>query len=182
MQRGVAGVVTNGGCRDSPEIAEMAIQNGKSRDLAGRVTVELPFSPRISQQQGLFPGAVIGALADTAGGYAAMSLMPAGSEVSTVEYKINFVGPAKGAMLRATAGVVTSGRTLCVVRVEVLCLDDSKSDVCAIMQANDDACRRKEATARCGRIAPALELSSSAFPCAILDSECNRESGALRWQ
>ena len=38
-------------------------------------------------------------------------------------------------MLRATADVVTSGRTLSVVRVEVLCLDDSKSDVCAILQA-----------------------------------------------
>ncbi len=102
---------------------------------AGQVTIELPFSPRIAQQQGLFHGAVIGALADTAGGYAAMSLMPAGSEVLTVEYKINFIAPAKGAMLRATAEVVKAGRTLSVVRVEVLCLDDGKSDVCAIQQA-----------------------------------------------
>jgi acyl-coenzyme A thioesterase PaaI-like protein len=40
----------------------------------------MAFSERVGQQQGFFPGGVIGAVADTAGGYAALSLLPVGSE------------------------------------------------------------------------------------------------------
>ena len=101
----------------------------------GRVVIELPFSARFAQQHGHFHGAVIGALGDTAGGYAALSLMPAGSDVSTVEYKINFVTPAKGQMLRATATVVKAGKALSVVRVDVGCINDGKSADCAVLQA-----------------------------------------------
>ncbi len=101
----------------------------------GRVVIELPFSTRISQQHGLFHGAVIGALGDTAGGYAAMTLMPADSNVLTVEYKINFTRPAKGQLLRADGRVVHPGRTLSTVRVDVSAIDDGRSDVCAILQA-----------------------------------------------
>ena len=101
----------------------------------GQVVVELPFSARVAQQQGLFHGAVIGALGDTAGGYAAMSLMPSGSEVATVEYKINFVAPAKGGLLRAEGQVVTSGRSLTVVRVDIHSAEGDKTTPCAIMLA-----------------------------------------------
>ena len=65
----------------------------------GRVVLELPFGETVGQQQGMFHGAAIGAIGDVAGGYAALSLMPAGSEVVTVEYKINFVRPAKGTIV-----------------------------------------------------------------------------------
>lgn len=57
----------------------------------GRAELRLPHSERISQQQGGFHGGAIGALADVAGGYAAMTLAPEGDEVTTVEYKINFL-------------------------------------------------------------------------------------------
>jgi uncharacterized protein (TIGR00369 family) len=106
---------------------------------AGRTVIELDFSPGVAQQHGLFHGGVIGAIADNAGGYAAMSLMPAGSEVVTVEYKLNFLRPARGAMLRAIGEVVRSGKSLSVVRCEVSCLDPEAQLVtgacCAIMQA-----------------------------------------------
>ncbi|KAB2847828.1 MAG: PaaI family thioesterase, partial [Hyphomicrobiaceae bacterium] len=78
----------------------------------GRVMIEVPFSDRISQQQGLFHGAVIGAIADNAAGYASLSLMPVDSEVVTVEYKINFLRPADGDLLRAIGEVVRAGRNM----------------------------------------------------------------------
>ena len=101
----------------------------------GRVVIELPFSGRVSQQHGLFHGGVIGAIADNCGGYAALSLMPAGSEVLTIEYKINFTKPAKGQLLRATGHVVRAGKSITVVRAEVECVDGHAIAACALMQA-----------------------------------------------
>lgn len=101
----------------------------------GRVVIELPFSARIAQQHGHFHGAVIGALGDTAGGYAVLSLLPGGSEVVTVEYKINFIAPAKGQLLRANATVIKAGKTLSVVRVDVSCINEGRAGECALLQA-----------------------------------------------
>ncbi|HYZ25716.1 MAG TPA: PaaI family thioesterase, partial [Geminicoccaceae bacterium] len=47
--------------------------------------------PRLTQQQGFFHGALIGAVLDCAGGYAACSLMPPGSEILTTESRVNFI-------------------------------------------------------------------------------------------
>ena len=101
----------------------------------GQVTIELAFSDRISQQHGLFHGGVIGTLADNACGYAALSLMPAGSEVLTIEYKINFMKPAKGQLLRATGHVMRAGKSVTVVRADVECIDGGAPAKCALMQA-----------------------------------------------
>lgn len=101
----------------------------------GRVVIELPFSARVSQQQGLFHGAAIGALGDSAGGYAALTLMPAGSEVMTIEYKINFLLPAKGNLARAEAQVLRAGKTVTVTRVDISVLAGEKSALCAVLQA-----------------------------------------------
>jgi uncharacterized protein (TIGR00369 family) len=62
----------------------------------GRCQIEVPYSDEITQQQRYFHGAVAGAIADSAGGYAALTLAPEDREVVTVEYKINFVAPAWG--------------------------------------------------------------------------------------
>jgi uncharacterized protein (TIGR00369 family) len=102
---------------------------------AGRVVIELPYTAGVSQQHGLFHGGVMGAIADNAGGYAALSLMPAGSEVLTIEYKINFMRPARGALLRATGSVVRAGKSITVVRSEVETLDGAAVSHCALMQA-----------------------------------------------
>ena len=101
----------------------------------GFVVIEVPFSTGISQQHGLFHGGVIGTIADNAGGYAALSLMPKGSEVLTIEYKINFMRPAKGDLLRATGQVLRAGKSVSVVRAEVVCVANAASTCCAIMQA-----------------------------------------------
>jgi uncharacterized protein (TIGR00369 family) len=60
----------------------------------GTVTLALPYSDRVTQQQGGFHGGAMGALADIAGGYAALTVAPEGMEVTTVEYKINFIAAA----------------------------------------------------------------------------------------
>lgn len=101
----------------------------------GHVAIELPYSERVSQQHGHFHGAVIGALGDNCGGYAALSLMPPGSEVVTVEYKINFLRPAKGLLLRAEGSVIRAGRTLITTRMDVSILGGEHDGICAALQA-----------------------------------------------
>jgi uncharacterized protein (TIGR00369 family) len=103
---------------------------------AGHIEVALPFSDRITQQQGFFHGAAVATIADVAGGYAALSLMPAGSEVVTVEYKINFVKPAIGERLTAVGDVIRAGRSITVCRVDVFANSKGAQSLCAILQAS----------------------------------------------
>ncbi|MFD7639472.1 PaaI family thioesterase [Kitasatospora sp. NPDC059795] len=85
----------------------------------GRVHLALPSRPEVSQQHGCVHAGATGAIADTAGGYAALTVFPEGSEVLTVEYKINLLAPALGDHLEAIGVVVRSGRTLTVCQLEV---------------------------------------------------------------
>ncbi len=101
----------------------------------GRVVIELPYSAAVSQQQGLFHGAGIGAIGDVAGGYAAMSLMPADSEVVTVEYSVSFIRPAVGGLLRAEGQVLRAGKTLTVCRIDVAVIENGQATVVALLQA-----------------------------------------------
>lgn len=100
----------------------------------GRVAIELPYSEAVGQQQGLFHGAAIGAIGDIAGGYATLTLLPPGSEVVTVEYKINFVRPAKGALLRAVGQVLRAGRSITVARIDVGLVEGEKSTLVGLLQ------------------------------------------------
>ncbi len=81
----------------------------------GRIEIALPYRDDLTQQKGYVHGGVIGMIADTACGYAAYSLMPAGSSLVTVEYKINILAPARGALV-ARGEVLRPGRTLTVAR------------------------------------------------------------------
>lgn len=100
----------------------------------GACTVRLPFSEAVGQQGGFFHGGVVGAVGDTAGGYAALTAMPAGSEVLASEYKINFLRPAAGAALWAVGTVLRAGRLLTVVRVDIHAGDGPEGKLCAAMQ------------------------------------------------
>jgi uncharacterized protein (TIGR00369 family) len=86
----------------------------------GRCTLALAMRADLTQQRGFLHGGVTAALADSAGGYAAYSLMPAGSTPLTVEYKINLLAPAVGERFLAAGAVVRAGRMLTVVEVEVM--------------------------------------------------------------
>ena len=90
----------------------------------GYVEIELPFRDDLTQQKGFVHGGILGMIADTACGYSAFSLMPAGCSLVTVEYKINILAPAQRALV-AKGQVVKPGRTLTVARAEVYA-DDGK--------------------------------------------------------
>ena len=101
----------------------------------GLCVVALPYSDRVTQQQGGFHGGAMGALADIAGGYAALTVVPEGMEVSTVEYKVNFLAAFQGGELRATGRVVKAGRRIIVTSAEVRHLAaDGHDTLCALMQ------------------------------------------------
>ncbi|ACJ01385.1 PaaI family thioesterase [Rhodospirillum centenum] len=86
---------------------------------SGLVVVRLPFRPELTQQHGYFHAGATGAIADTAGGFAAFTLFPEDSAVLSVEYKINLLNPGRGEFLEAVGRVVKSGRTLTVCQLEV---------------------------------------------------------------
>jgi len=85
----------------------------------GVVEITLPYRDDLTQQHGYLHAGVITTIADSAAGYAAYSLMPAGSEVLSVEFKVNLLRPAKGETFVARAVVIKAGRTLTVVRADV---------------------------------------------------------------
>ena len=101
----------------------------------GLCEIALPYSDRVTQQQGGFHGGAMGALADIAGGYAALTVVPEGMEVTTVEYKINFLSAFRGGTLRATGRVLKAGKRIVVTSAQVVHVDaDGKSSDCALMQ------------------------------------------------
>jgi uncharacterized protein (TIGR00369 family) len=95
-----------------------------ARVAAGEVDVALPYRADLTQQKGFIHGGILGMIADTACGYAAFSLMPAGGSLVTVEYKMNILKPGRGALV-AHGKVIRSGRTLTVARAEVYADDGS---------------------------------------------------------
>lgn len=101
----------------------------------GEVDIEMPYDERFTQQNGFLHAGIVTTLADSACGFAAASLMPAGSDVLAVEFKTNFVRPAAGERFVARGHVVKSGRTLTVCRGEVLAVADGEEKVVAAMQA-----------------------------------------------
>jgi uncharacterized protein (TIGR00369 family) len=103
--------------------------------VAGRVVIEVVHTPSLTQQAGSFHGGVLGALADSAGGYAALSLMPAGAEVVTIEYKINFMRPAVGPLLQATGEIVRAGKSITVAKMECRSGPADALVPCAVVQA-----------------------------------------------
>jgi uncharacterized protein (TIGR00369 family) len=78
---------------------------------------------------------VVATIADSAAGYAALSLMPAGSGVLTTEFKINLVSPAAGERLIARGRVVKAGRTLTLAQSEVSAVADGREKLCALLTA-----------------------------------------------
>jgi uncharacterized protein (TIGR00369 family) len=100
----------------------------------GRVVLELPFREDLCQQNGFVHAGAITTLADSACGYAAMSLQPLDRDILTVEFKVNLMSPALGRAFQATATVVRSGRTLTICSAEVHA-DRNAAKPVALMQA-----------------------------------------------
>lgn len=103
----------------------------------GHVEIELPYSDAVTQQHGYFHAAASAAIADTGGGYAALTLMNADDEVLAVEFKINLLRPAVGDRLIAVARVLKPGKTLTICQIEVFAeRDGARVQVAHVMQTN----------------------------------------------
>lgn len=102
----------------------------------GVIEITLPYRADLTQQHGFLHAGVVTTIADSACGYAAYSLMPAGSEVLSVEFKVNLLRPAQGESFIARAEVIKAGRTLTVVRADVFGIaGNGKRKLVATMQA-----------------------------------------------
>lgn len=100
----------------------------------GRTEIHLPHWDGVEQQHGFVHGGVVGMIADSAAGYAAMTLVSPSASVLTVEYKMNLVAPADGDHLIARGQVARPGKTLIVTQAEVFAVKDGKETLCALMQ------------------------------------------------
>ena len=102
----------------------------------GHCVIEAPFGAHLTQHVGYFHAGVLTTMADNACGFAALSLMPEGREVLSVEFKVSFLRPATGVLARATGRVVKSGRTLSFCQAEVHVVQETGPAVlCATMMA-----------------------------------------------
>ncbi|MDO5629730.1 MAG: PaaI family thioesterase [Mobilicoccus sp.] len=101
----------------------------------GEVTIELPFRDELTQQHGFFHAGSTTSICDSACGYAALTTMPPGAEVLSIEFKINLMAPAAGARLIARGTVVRAGRTIVVCQGDVYAVKDGVEKHCAAMIA-----------------------------------------------
>jgi uncharacterized protein (TIGR00369 family) len=85
----------------------------------GEVEFSLRYRDDLTQQHGFVHAGVITTIADVACGYAAYSLMPEGSEVLSVEFKVNLLRPAAGTRFIARARVIKPGKTLTIAQADV---------------------------------------------------------------
>ena len=93
-----------------------------TRIVPGEVDIELPHNWKLMQQHGFFHAGTTASIADTAAGYAALSLFKPDHGVLTTEFKINLLAPAKGEKLLARGKVLKPGRTLTICKSDVVAI------------------------------------------------------------
>ncbi|HLM66773.1 MAG TPA: PaaI family thioesterase [Longimicrobium sp.] len=95
-----------------------------TRVAPGEVDVELPFRDDLTQQNGFIHAGMLAAVLDSACGYAAFSLMPAGAGVLSIEFKVNLLAPAVGERILVRGRVVRAGRTISVCTADAYAVRD----------------------------------------------------------
>ena len=98
----------------------------------GMVKIACELKESLTQQHGFFHAGVITSLADVACGYAALTTMPEGSDVLSVEFKTNLMRAAKSDKIIATGKVIKSGRTLVFCEAKVT--DEKEETIFATLQ------------------------------------------------
>ena len=100
----------------------------------GLVEIELPYRSDLTQQHGYLHAGVSTSIADSAGGYAAYTLMPRDSSVLAVEFKVNLLEPASGERFVGRARVVRPGKRLSVCALEVEAWSGGRMERCLLGQ------------------------------------------------
>jgi uncharacterized protein (TIGR00369 family) len=85
----------------------------------GVAEIRMPYNPQMAQQNGYLHAGIVTTLVDTACGCAAISCSPEASNVLSVEFKVNFLAPARGDEFVASAKVLKVGKTLTICQGEV---------------------------------------------------------------
>lgn len=103
--------------------------------MPGEVHIEFSFLESLTQQHGYIHAGIITTVVDSACGYAAYTLMPAESEVLTIEYKVNFMFPANGNRFKGVGRVIKPGRNITVCSGDIISFDGEKEKIVATMLA-----------------------------------------------
>ena len=111
----------------------------------GDVELAMAYSNDFTQQNGFMHAGIITAGLDSACGIAAFTLMPAGSDILTVEFKTNLLAPARGQRFAFRATVVKPGRTLTVCEGRAYAEEDGNETLVATMTGTLMALPRREA-------------------------------------
>lgn len=102
----------------------MRLMNAKLRHASdGECHIEVAWADWFSQHSDALHGGLIASLADTAATYAVMSMQPPGEIAITVEFKINFLSPARGQKIGATGRALRMGKRLAVASATLSCDD-----------------------------------------------------------
>jgi uncharacterized protein (TIGR00369 family) len=113
---------------------------------SGRVSIRLPIREDLTQQHGFLHAGAIATVADSACGYAALTVMPEDAAVLSIEFKVNMLAPAKGESIVARAEVIRAGKTVVVCRADVYSLNDGQEKLVAAMQGTMMVVRGRELT------------------------------------
>jgi uncharacterized protein (TIGR00369 family) len=105
------------------------------RVMPGEVDIELDVRPDLGQQHGFLHAGVVTSAADSACGYAALSLMEPGTGVLSIEFKINLLAPAAGDRIVARGSVIRAGRTITVCSADVMAVSAGGERLVATMVA-----------------------------------------------
>lgn len=101
----------------------------------GEAQIEFPYRVELTQQNGYIHAGILSTVMDSACGYAAYTLMPPGSGVLSIEFKVNFLSPATGEKFIGIGRVIKAGRTITACSGEVLAVEKGTQKLVAVMQA-----------------------------------------------
>ena len=101
----------------------------------GEIDIWLPYDSTLTQQHGFMHAGIVATIADSACGYAAYSLMPAGNAVLSIEFKINLLEPARGDAFVARGRVLRPGKTITVCQADVMAIRDGAESRIATLVA-----------------------------------------------
>jgi uncharacterized protein (TIGR00369 family) len=103
--------------RESEATAHLGIDVERVGD--GHAVFFMDVKAKHKQIHGVVHGGILAALADTTAAIAAYTTLPKGSEIATVELKINYLEPVPSGRIKAEARVLRTGRNFVVTECEI---------------------------------------------------------------
>jgi len=113
----------------------------------GSVEIRFPFNSKLTQQNGFVHAGAVTSILDSACGYAALSVAPEGSDVLSVEFKVNLLAPGAGESFIARASVKRAGKRLAVCTADAFAVRGGNEKLIATMLATMMNMESKSASA-----------------------------------